>query len=128
MSRSGYSDDCENLALYRGRVASAIRGNRGQQLLRDLLAALDAMPTKELIAHKMVDENGRVCALGCVAQKRGRLGEVEGADHDEIGMALNIAECLAAEVEFVNDEQNIGPETDSQRWHRVRAWVVENLR
>ena len=47
MSRSGYSDDIDdNWAhiMWRGRVASSIRGKRGQAMLRELLAALDAMP------------------------------------------------------------------------------------
>ena len=37
MSRSGYTDDLDakRYGLYRGRVASAIRGKRGQRLLRD---------------------------------------------------------------------------------------------
>lgn len=52
MSRSGYHDDLDTLELgrWRGRVASAIRGKRGQKLLRDLLAALDAMPEKRLVS------------------------------------------------------------------------------
>jgi hypothetical protein len=45
MSRSGYSDDLDPLALgrWRGRVASAMRGKRGQAFLREMLAAMDAM-------------------------------------------------------------------------------------
>jgi hypothetical protein len=37
MSRSGYSDDLENWSLirWRGAVASAIRGRRGQAFLRE---------------------------------------------------------------------------------------------
>jgi hypothetical protein len=46
MSRSGYSDDHSewDLIRWRGAVASAIRGKRGQAFLRELLVALDAMP------------------------------------------------------------------------------------
>ena len=53
MSRSGYIDDLDDpleLGRWRGRVASAVRGKRGQRLLRDLLDALDAMPEKRLVA------------------------------------------------------------------------------
>ena len=52
MSRAGYGDDMEDpldLGRWRGQVASATRGKRGQRLLRDLLAALDAMPEKRLV-------------------------------------------------------------------------------
>lgn len=52
MSRSGYSYDIEDpreLGRWRAQVASATRGKRGQRLLLDLLAALDAMPEKRLV-------------------------------------------------------------------------------
>ena len=52
MSRAGYNDDIEDpleLGRWRAQVASATRGKRGQRLLRDLLAALDAMPEKRLV-------------------------------------------------------------------------------
>jgi hypothetical protein len=41
MSRSGYSDDCDGWALirWRGAVNSAIKGRRGQQALREIVAA-----------------------------------------------------------------------------------------
>ena len=63
MSRSGYVDEIENWALirWRGQVASAIRGRRGQRLLRDLLVALDAMPEKELIVHELETASGGMC-------------------------------------------------------------------
>ena len=56
MSRSGYHDDLDDPLAHgrwRARVASATRGKRGQKLLRDLLAALDAMPEKRLIADEI---------------------------------------------------------------------------
>ena len=45
MSRSGYSDDCDTwpLICWRGAVASALRGRRGQQFLIELRDALDAI-------------------------------------------------------------------------------------
>ncbi len=63
MSRSGYSDDLDSWALirWRGQVASAIRGRRGQAVLRDLLAALDAMPEKALVASELETPQGEVC-------------------------------------------------------------------
>lgn len=66
MSRSGYSDDCENVGLWRGAVQRATTGYRGQHLLKKLLDALDAMPTKRLIAGAIHDEHGEVCALGAL--------------------------------------------------------------
>lgn len=56
MSRSGYDDDSEDALAHgrwRAQVASATRGKRGQRLLGDMLAALDAMPEKRLVAHEL---------------------------------------------------------------------------
>lgn len=56
MSRAGYCDDIEDpleLGRWRAQVRSATRGKRGQKLLRDLLAALDAMPEKRLVADEL---------------------------------------------------------------------------
>ena len=53
MSRAGYCDDLDDpleLGRWRAQVRSATRGKRGQKLLRDLLAALDAMPEKRLVS------------------------------------------------------------------------------
>lgn len=56
MSRAGYCDDIEDNLVHgrwRAQVRSATRGKRGQKLLRDLLAALDAMPEKRLVADAL---------------------------------------------------------------------------
>lgn len=51
MSRSGYNDysiDNWDLIRWRGQVASAIKGKRGQAFLRELIEAL--------VAHQLVRE------------------------------------------------------------------------
>ena len=106
MSRSGYSDDCwgSELAMYRGQVASAIRGKRGQAFLRDLVDALDAMPEKKLIAHELQTAQG-VCAIGCVGVKRGvDMHGIDPENHYRLSKTFDIACQLVAEVEFVNDD------------------------
>lgn len=128
MSRSGYSDDMDSqdLALYRGRVASAVRGRRGQRLLLDMLAGLDAMPAKRLITQDL-ERDGEVCALGVVGKVRGV--DLHALDPEQpafVARAFDVAEPLAREVAYVNDE-HWRPETPEERWQRVRAWVVANL-
>lgn len=58
MSRSGlYEDDGDDplaFGRWRAQVKSATRGKRGQAFLKDMLAALDAMPDKRLIAGDLV--------------------------------------------------------------------------
>ena len=134
MSRSGYSDDYEgnHLELYRHAVSRAINGKRGQTFLRSLLSDLDAMPNKRLAAYEWV-KDGEACALGVAAQARGLeaifatfypddYSAPENAAH-----LLGIAESMARELVYINDEGSWGRETPEERWTRVRAWVAGRI-
>lgn len=131
MSRSGYSDglDQSELACWRGAVASAIRGRRGQAFLRDMLTALDAMPVKRLIPSALVAPDGECCAMGAVALARGLdVSGVDPSDPEHVSDAMGIARAMAQEIAYENDE--CGPysgETAEQRWTRMRAWVVDSM-
>lgn len=139
MSRSGYRDDFWDEPgrawLYRGAVERALSGKRGQQALRDLAAALDAMPVQELAAHSFQREG--VCALGALAQYRGvktddlepeeAWGDVAEVDRDLVSERFDIAPSMAAEIMFENDEHPV-TETDAERWQRMRRWVDRQLK
>jgi hypothetical protein len=133
MSRSGYIDDYDDdfLALYRwrGQVASAIRGKRGQKLLKDLLSALDAMPEKVLIANELEANDGGVCALGAVGKARGiDMTGVDPQEFEVVAPLFDIAEPLAREIAYENDECGTYRETPEQRFVRVRKWVVSQIK
>ena len=132
MSRSGYSEDLDNWALikWRGQVASATRGRRGQSLLRDLLAALDAMPKKELIAHELELANGDRCALGVVGMARGiDMSRLDPSEPEDVAAAFDIARPLAMEIVYENDDGDFfGQETLHERWTRMRRWVADQIR
>jgi hypothetical protein len=126
MSRSGYSDDCEHLELWRAAVSRAIRGARGQHVLRKMRNALDAMPVKRLIAHEIANESGEVCALGSVDPK----ADVDPSERDDVAAHFGIAPAMAAEIVYVNDEEERWrrpEETPEERWVRMRAWVEEQI-
>ncbi len=130
MSRSGYTDDdCDDpllLGRWRGRVNSSIRGQRGQRLLRETLAALDSMPEKRLIAEEL-RADGEVCTLGAVLVARGAdVDKLDPEDHDGLGKLLDVPACLVQEIEYENDEGGWN-ETPEQRWQRVRKWVERKL-
>lgn len=137
MSRSGYSDDCDGLELWRGAVASAIRGKRGQALLRDLATALDAMPEKRLIANELKTAEGEFCTLGVLGAHRGvDMAPIDPEDRHQVAQTFNIAPALAAEIVFENDENDRTYdyearkwiyETPEERWTRIRKWVQDNL-
>lgn len=132
MSRHGLCDDLDDnwdLIRWRGRVASAIRGKRGQALIRDLRDALDAMPEKRLITEELVNGDGDVCSLGSVGVKRGvaELPKLDPEDHEHLGSVFNVAPCLIMEIEFLNDEGGEWKETPEKRWERMRKWCDKNL-
>jgi hypothetical protein len=114
------------LASYRGRVANAIRGKRGQQFLKNLLSALDSIPNKRLIAGAL-EENGEFCAIGSLGHVRELdMNSIDETDPGQVGRIFNIARSLAAEVAYENDEVGEN-QTPEQRWVRVRKWVEEQI-
>jgi hypothetical protein len=128
VSRSGY-DEIDNwqLICWRGQVASAIRGKRGQAFLRELIEALDALPDKRLIANEL-QSGAEVCAIGSVGVRRGLdMSRLDPEDHESVARAFGIAKPLACEIEFMNDEARwrITPE---ERWQYMREWAVSNLK
>lgn len=128
MSRSGYSDDCENIDLWRGAVNRAIRGRRGQAFLKELLAALDALSEKRLIAGALI-EGAEVCAIGSVGRQRGiDMLKLDPEDPDGIAKAFGIAPALVQEIEFMNDDDFCYRRvTDEERYHCMRVWVEAQI-
>lgn len=131
MSRSGYSDDLDDnwsLIKWRGMVASASRGKRGQKFFMELLAALDAMPQKRLIAHELETPSGEVCAIGSLGKARGLdMSTLDPEDSETVAFKFDIADCLAREIVYVNDEGSFQPETPEDRFARMRKWVASNI-
>lgn len=139
MSRSGYSDDCENVWLWRRAVANAIKGKRGQAMLAELATALDEMPVRALAADSLVTAHGEVCALGALGAKRGL--DMSKIDPDEpayVAEAFGIAPAMAQEIVYMNDERGsdgryidgkwtVVHETPEGRWARMRAWVARQI-
>lgn len=158
MSRSGYSDDFGDddpleLGRYRAQVMSAVRGRRGQALLQELLAALDTMPDKRLVAGEL-EADGQYCALGLVGQARGlNLTAIDTYDAEALGAKFNIATQLAREIMWVNDDyvsdtrwvevEICGPlqrwqdrfasarvvneNAGAERWNEVRSWAALHI-
>lgn len=155
MSRSGYVDDYieDQWAhiCYRGAVTSAIRGKRGQAFLREMLATLDAMPEKRLIAHELVvmgdsqDERlivgadrlvtergegislGEVCAIGAVGLARGiDMSKLDPEEPGQIAAAFGINVKMVREIAYMNDEgwYDLTPE---KRFAFMRSWVVSQI-
>ena len=160
MSRSEYSDDCDynTLNLYRANVDRAIRGKRGQQFLRDLVKALEELPEKRLIVekleimpgdvyrdYKLVDgkyqlvvqpyppEQCWVCALGALWRAKDLEKINPEMDTGYVAERLNIADMLAREVVWENDEHfkyyrySGVDETPEERYDRMLRWARSNI-
>lgn len=141
MSRSGYSDDCGgwDLICWRGAVKSALKGKRGQAFLIELRDALDAMPDKRLVTDTL-EADGQFCTLGVLGAKRGiDMSGIDSHCRESVSEAFGIAEAMAAEIVFENDEhpghyemQADGggkwvAEYPERRWKRMRNWVDSNI-
>ncbi len=75
MSRISYSDEEDvpgQFALFQANCRRSLQGKAGQIALRELEAALLALPDKRLIAEKLIDADGEVCAIGALAKYKGR--------------------------------------------------------
>lgn len=130
MSRSGYVEDIDDqmFNLYRGRVTRAFTGKRGQAFLRELAAAMDAMPEKVLIANELVNDEGDCCAIGVVCKARGiDTSTIDYEEPEQVGAAVDIAKCMAAEIEYMNDEWDYR-ESPDKRWQRMRTWIEKQIR
>lgn len=104
MSRSGYSDDCEGLNLWRGAVERALKGKRGQAFLKELAAAMDAMPEKRLIADELQADGG-FCTIGVLGHARGLdMARIDPHDSDQVSKVFGIAPAMAREIVYENDE------------------------
>lgn len=148
MSRSGYVDDCEQTwdwIRWRGAVASAIRGKKGQAFIKELLEALEAMPEKRLIEGEWIDAQGEVCAVGCVLKARGIEinADTDVDDYEYIARKLGINEKIVQEIEHENDNVRVfyvGPHVGHQcdalthwdkspetRWQIIHQWCLNHL-
>lgn len=153
MSRSGYHEDCEDswsLIMWRGAVNSAIKGKRGQAFLRELLAALDAMPEKSLTTGEL-EADGEFCTLGVIGHARGLdLSSIDTEDWEQLSREFGIAEAMAREIMWENDDtydnwmyveipgplrpaerrheaRVLDPNSGQKRWQRMRKWVADHI-
>jgi hypothetical protein len=132
MSRSGYVDDGDNWGLirWRGAVASAIRGRRGQAFFAELLLALDAMPERRLIDNALKADGG-FCTIGVIGAARGLdMSKINPDDPEEVSRMFDIAEALAQEVAYMNDEDVpwFKEESPEERFVRMRKWVAMKIK
>lgn len=154
--RIGYSDEEDypgQFGLWQGNCQRSLKGKAGQAALRELKAALLALPSKRLIAENLVDAHGEVCAIGALAEFRGEItDEMIGQgeyDMEEVGIQLGMPRLVAWKVVEMNDLQFNGtqllwaegpyrwpaeqpyyyvPVTPEERYERMLSWVQSQLK
>lgn len=151
------SDDPLAHGRWRAAVRSAMRGKRGQTFLREALAVLDAMPDKRLIReHLVIDGDqprygdpdlvvggdelvdaytgqpapmGSVCLLGAVGRHRNLdIADIDPHDSETVAHKFDIADAMAREIVYYNDEGARICETPEERWVRMRKWVAAQIK
>lgn len=143
--RIGYSDEEDypgQFELWQANCLRSLQGKKGQTALRELEAALLALPEKRLIAEKLEDSDGQVCALGALAKHKGHsIPAIETEDEwwdesghaeemEEFGVSLGMPRLVAWKVVAKNDIEidghyvNLpGPYRWFQEQQNLRAYV-----
>lgn len=101
-----------------------------QAFLKEMLAALDAMPVQKLVAGELVEDDGSVCALGAIGNARGlEMKGVDPEDRERVAALFGIAPAMAAEIVYMNDEgwYWIDRNDSSERFSRMRQWVANQI-
>lgn len=126
--RIGYSEDEDypgQFELWQANCRRSLRGKQGQKELRELRAALLALPEKKLLRGELYDDHGGVCAIGAYAKHKGLKLSAFPADEDtdRVGVQGGMPPLVAWKVVEVNDmilERRLTPE---ERYTRMLAWV-----
>lgn len=151
--RIGYSEDEDypgQFELWQANCRRSLQGKAGQASLRELEQALLALPKKRLIANRLKDADGEVCALGALAEYKGREIPVSDADDfsewedfgemEDFGVQLGVPRLVAWKVVELNDVVIDGrydysksprgeyvPCIPEERYEKVLAWVRKRL-
>lgn len=149
---SRFSEDCEDerfpsdfaaWSFFEANRDRAIKGVRGQRILRELESVLLEMPDKRLYEGVLAAKTGEVCAIGAYAKAKGVLHEdemlecLEDGDGDygeyektiEVGRRCGMVGVLAAAVAMEND-QELSPrhDTPEHRYWHVLGWVQHQIK
>jgi hypothetical protein len=137
MSRVTYNEDDQwGWIRWAGAAKKAINGKQGQALLKELEAALLALPEPKLIAGEFAMSDGEVCALGALALARGVPAEEMAKweeDPETAETKLGMSYTLAWEIIAANDDgaypghSYYAKWTDEKRYEYVLNWIRQHL-
>ena len=114
--------------LWQANVHRSLHGKRGQTELRELEAALLALPVPRLIYGTLTDDDGGICAIAAYGRHKGVDLSTFDAEEDsvDVGIIGGMPRLVAWQIVELNDSGR--RETPEERYVRVLAWVREQLR
>ncbi len=139
--RINYSEDEDypgQFGLWQGNCQRSLSGRKGQESLRELEAALLALPSKRLISG-VLEENGDVCAIGALVRHKNIKPEADPEEEmEDIGVECGMPRLVAWKVVEMNDVDltskwsvdgnKIIIYTPEERYTEMLKWVQAQLR
>jgi hypothetical protein len=143
LMRINYSEDEDypgQFGLWQANCRRSLSGRSGQAALRELEAALLALPSKRLIAGELNDGKD-VCAIGALVRYKRHIPVADPEDQmEEIGVECGMPRLVAWKVVELNDVELMGrydysddphgrfvPLTPEGRYIAMLKWVRELL-
>lgn len=149
-------DHPNQAALWEANMERSLRGRKGQAALRELEAALLALPEKRLIANDTVSADGAVCSIAALAKHRGYKGNLElpqmagdGDDWDnesgdkffdeyeyeeaveaammKVAGDLGIPRMVAFAIIYENDDGMWREPTPERRYEHMLKWTQRQI-
>jgi hypothetical protein len=136
--RISYTDEEDfpgQFGLWQGNCQRSLSGKQGQAALRELEAALVALPSKRLIANEL--DNGQdVCAIGALVRykKITPLADPE-YEMEQVGIECGMPRLVAWTVVEINDNELDfryvdGKRVDctpEERYETILKWIRKQL-
>ena len=129
---------------FEGNMARAIKGKKGQRILKELEAALLALPKKRLISDQFATPEGDVCAWAALLLSRTLAAgasrqEAMGAMEKQIDFEPNgwnaisgpsqvLKICVPLVWAIVERNEEYRGKTPEETYERVLNWVQSNIK
>ncbi len=125
--RISYTEDEEfggQFELWQANCMRSLKGKVGQRELRELRAALLALPEKRLVCGLLESADGEMCAIAAYGKHKGvDLSEFDlDYDNDKVGIAGGMPSLVAWKVVEMNDVE-FSHVSREGRYERMLAWV-----
>lgn len=136
--RINYSEDEDypgQFYLYQANCTRSVKGQAGQKALRELEAALLALPSKRLIAEEL-DDGQDVCAIGALVRHKKITPTSDSEwEMENVGVECGMPHLVAWKVVELNDVEFLDRWRDGarefytpeERYDAMLKWVRQQI-